>query len=355
MSNTYHFKNITDQVENDSSVWIGIIEQFSNKSIYQTVEYAKVMGGSRAKTEYVIICKGSETVGACVIRLYSITPLGPGIAYGYRGPLYRTVTSEGKCFNSDEYCNVLRVLREEYVVRRGLYLRLFPYVQSDAQNIYGEAWYKDNGYIISNINNVYKTYAIDLTKDLESIISGMNKKWRYNLRKSQKGDLNIVAGDSVAMWDEFKQLYNEMHARKGFSGNLQINKYQELQQLFPLQCKMSLVIAYCNKLPVAGILWTAYGEVGVPVFSATSMKGRDMLASYATRWYVLCDLKAKGCRIMDQGGVDKKINPGGFAFKSKMGGSEIDLLGYLDASAGLLTNVIVRLAFVARAKLKKMR
>jgi lipid II:glycine glycyltransferase (peptidoglycan interpeptide bridge formation enzyme) len=72
------------------------------------------------------------------------------------------------------------------------------------------------------------------------------------------------------------------------------------------------------------------GDVGIPIFSATGDDGLKYRGSYLLRWTMLTRMKERGCRILDQGGVNPEKNPGGYHFKSGMGGRLVRPLGRFD-------------------------
>ena len=94
---------------------------------------------------------------------------------------------------------------------------------------------------------------------------------------------------------------------------------------------MKIVICEHKNEPVAGFIASAIGDVGVTIFRANTYKGNKLKASYLTYWHMLKLLKKSGCKYCDQGGVDRKNNPGVYKFKMGMGGKEIFSVGLFEA------------------------
>jgi lipid II:glycine glycyltransferase (peptidoglycan interpeptide bridge formation enzyme) len=65
--------------------------------------------------------------------------------------------------------------------------------------------------------------------------------------------------------------------------------------------------------------------------------------SYLNQWWMMGELKARGCRWYDLGGINPDTNPGVYHFKSGMGGEDVTQLGQFELCRDALSGWAVRL------------
>ncbi len=84
----------------------------------------------------------------------------------------------------------------------------------------------------------------------------------------------------------------------------------------------------------AGGIVSALGEMAIYLFGATSNRGIKTDGSYLVHWRMLEWVKQQGCSSYDLNGINPDKNPGGYQFKTQLGGAhgrEVYLLGHFDA------------------------
>jgi len=146
-----------------------------------------------------------------------------------------------------------------------------------------------------------------------------------------------------------------MHKRKKFAEFVNLNDYHQIQEHLDNQSKMKIMICENEGKPVSGLMWSAIGDTGIPIFSATGDQGLKLNSSYLLRWKLIMDLKNSGCRFLDQGGINPKLNPGGYYFKRNMGGEDIHLFGQYIISPNKLYTLLFQFAIFLNANRKTLK
>lgn len=317
--------------------WSELLRDFSDSSLYQAFSYGAVRWGED-QLEHAVLRQGGEIVSACQLRIIGIPWVGGGIAYASRGPVWRT---KGRPAAPRHFAVMVQQLRAEFSVRRGHLLRLN--LNEAAGDMPGlEAFLGAGGLRLNSRLRPYRTFRIDLNPPLESIRKQMKSGWRYNLGKAERAGLRVVESTDLELYDAFLQLYEEMHDRKGFSESVDVREFRRMQARLPADLKMTTVLALQNDRPIAAVVWTGIGASAIPIFSAASPPARKCFAAYLLRWHVLKRARERGCTWFDQGGVNPDANPGGYQFKSGMGGGETTYVGQFETCAHPMSNLILR-------------
>jgi hypothetical protein len=308
-----------DRVEVDamaSTAWYDRIAEFKDANLYQ-VWHDSASGGRFGSADRVALTRGGDVVGAAEVRLMRFPLIRGGIAYVLWGPLSR----RGEDSNPAAFRQAVRALREEYVVRRGMVLRINPrlVVEEDGACIQALV---DEGF--SPVTHLRATHSllVDLTPELDELRRDLDKKWRNCLSKAERSGLTIASGAGLELFDDFITVYERMLARKQFTPSADIRKHRQLQQSLPAHLQMQMVIAYQDGRPCAGAIYSAVGDTAVYLFGATDEQGMQTSAAYLVQWTIVQALKASGVRRYDLNGVDPERNPGTYHFKRGLGGKK---------------------------------
>ena len=306
--------------------WIKIIQPFEDANIYQTVAFGKHSKGGD-KLEHFILKEDGKIIAVAQVRI-SLAPLiKRGIAYIRWGPLWKLKNEESK-FSKLEV--VLRELRNEYVIKRRLKLRIFP-----------ECYEKDNDFLLSiykktrfKLNKKYrnkKTIILDIKPPMEEIRSNFKSKWRNRLKKSEQNNFEIISGHNDNLFEKFFEIYNQMHEFKHFKEHIDINSFKLIQNDLPENHKMKIFLAESDGQPAAALVGSSIGNTGICLLAASNKLGRQLSASYLLHIRMIEWLKRMGCSYYDLGGIDPVDNPGGYRFKSGFNGKEVTFIGAFDS------------------------
>jgi hypothetical protein len=302
--------------------WDTILGRFADATIYQTHAYGAVRWGAKSLRHAVLQCDG-QIVAAAQIRVAGFPSLGLGVAYIPWGPLWRPRAGAP---HVEHFQKLVTCLVQQFAGNDRLLLRLDPFEIDEATSPL-PAVLREAGFTRRRTATPRQTIHIDLTRNPEEIKAQLSKKWRENLHRSMRSNLELVEGTGDNLYETFRQLHSEMHERKQFRQSVSVAEFGAIQKAAPEQQKMRVILCRHQALPVAGLVWSAIGDTGIPVFSATVNEGLKCRGSYLVRWTMLLRLQELGCRCLDQGGVDAQKNPGGFHFKSGMGGQLVRHIG----------------------------
>lgn len=306
--------------------WSELLQHFDDSSIYQTWSYGAVRWGP-ANLSHLVLKKAGEIVAAAQIRIVRLPLIGSCVAYINRGPLWRRC---GKKKDPEIFRRMIRALFDEYALKRGAVVRLAPNEFENTDETLQQIL-KEEGYQKQSHIPPYRTFLNDLTLSLEERKKRLHKSWRKNLNRAFRNNLQILEGTDDSLYEIFSDLYSQMRARKSFSSGADIYEFRKIQNDLPEPLKMNIMICKNKEQPITALVWSAIGNTGVSIFSATGNKGLRSYGAYLLRWCMLERLKENGHQFLDQGGIDAQLNPGGYAFKAGMGGLESSRIGQFDA------------------------
>jgi len=182
---------------------------------------------------------------------------------------------------------------------------------------------KDRGFVCS-IRSLQpqKTSIVSLSADQETMLSGMNKKARYNIRLAMRKGVVV---DTNGTMDEFWALMQETTERDGFHSHTR-SYYEELLKTQGV----SLYVARIQQTPAACAIVLTYKGRGVYLHGASSYQYRSYMPSSVLQWRIMVSLADKGVKEYDLWGIDDKKWAGVTRFKRRLGGTEIGYGGSYD-------------------------
>ncbi len=282
-----------------------------------------------ARSEQVAVLQAGETLGLASVRIKLIPVLGTGIAYITGGPLVRR--NEDRDAERLRLC--LRALVHEYVERRGLVLRVMAPVGSESWNESQGAALSDAGFTFSHAMPAYRTFLLDIRRSLDEIRRNLVQKWRSCLNQSEKRGIVIRAGTSLALFQEFCDLYSPFLQRKQFEVTLPATFYRAVQERLPENDRFYVHLAEIEGRVVAGHVASFLGDTCVYLLGASNDEGRESKASYLLQWRVIQAVHERGFQWYDLGGIDPKDNPGVYHFKQGLGSQDVIAPGPLECPA----------------------
>lgn len=302
----------------DERSWIEEAQKFNDYSYTHFWKYSeKSAERIKAFSENISIVDSDGNILALANIRIRLIPFGlGGVAYVSDGPM----VDKGQKYIDSTLKIVLSVLKEEYVEKRGLVLRISQRHKIDTLCDEETQVYKNNAFYKFEFTN--STMLIDLEQELDGIRKGLHQKWRNILNKSEKQDIKIIAGYDDQLFSDFSSLFKNLINKKNFKVDMDDNFFASIQKVSDIKEKFQLVIAYKDETPISGHLSSICGDTSVYILGATNSIGRNLGAAYLLQWYVINESKKQGCRWYDLGGVDKELNPDVYRFKQRMGGVE---------------------------------
>lgn len=173
-------------------------------------------------------------------------------------------------------------------------------------------------------NSEYETFIIDLAPDLDALRAGLNGKWRTDLRRGERGNVNIIRSSAPDAFRKFQPLLQALAGQKGFTAPQDANFFAQVAQKIEEHKigdeRLVVHLAYNEDRLIGGHIGAFSGDMAVYLLGATNDEGRDMRASFLLQWAVIEYAKSMGMRYYDLGGVDEADNPSVYRFKKRMGG-----------------------------------
>ena len=172
------------------------------------------------------------------------------------------------------------------------------------------------------------TMTLDLTQDEAQLLKSCERNWRRNLKRSQESNLNISQWFEPTV-EEILSVYGSMQEVKGLEEQ---HSRAEIEQLLQ-SAREQLVVYRCSDETgqlISLMACLVFGDRACSVLSATSVKGRELHASYGIYLAIMRHCRNLGVRIYDLAGIDPVRNPGVYRFKRATGATPVELLGEWD-------------------------
>jgi hypothetical protein len=322
--------------------WIALAAGFADHNYRHCWDYAEMLAArSGAVAEHVVATRDGAPVGLASVRVKRLPGAGTGIAYVAGGPLVRRRLEDGA---RERLAAVLAALRQEYVDRRRLVLRVAPAIGEERWNAAQDASLLAAGLRPGPHLRPYRTMMVDLDRPLADVRRGLAKKWRNLLSSAERQGLHVTRGRQPELFDDFLPLFDELVARKAFAVDLGAGFYAELQPRLPESERLHVAIAAVDGRPAAGVVASIHGDTAVYLLGASNALGRTTNAAYLLQWEVIEAAAAQGCRWYDLGGIDPVGNPGVHRFKERMGGAEAVAPGPYEIAPGRMRRAAVHAA-----------
>jgi lipid II:glycine glycyltransferase (peptidoglycan interpeptide bridge formation enzyme) len=302
----------------DKETWSGIIDAFDDANLYQTWSYGMVRQGLNHVEHVVIEDKAGRIKAAAQVWLRKVPLLPCGVAYIKWGPLW--LTRDGAP-DPEALRQMLLALREEYALKRRLLLRITPCQSlldqsADLPGLYARADFQPTAF------HAYRTIVADLRPEPADIRKRFGRNFKSNLGKAEGAGLTIQRSTDVASLDQFMIFFHQMLKRKKYQEFMNVDDFKAIHLDLPERHKPIIYLAEKDAQPVAAIVLSVLGHVGLYIHGATADDALRTNASFLLHWQAINDMKARGVYFYDTNGVNAKRNPGGYQFKSGLGGKD---------------------------------
>lgn len=345
------FSYVLGAAEEES--WYRVLDVFQDATIFQTIAFCRAKAPG-ARLEQLIVRRGPDVVAAALVRLVPIPFTGTSIAYALWGPLFHRWGGDR---DHAALMHALKILRDEYVVKRGLGLRIAPLLTREDDTGW-RSTLRDLGYrpVAPSIGK--HTIVVGLERPLDQLRRGLDQKWRNLLNSAERNQLEVREGDDDALFELFLDVYREMLARKQLAEPGDIRSFRATHAALPDRFKLKVFVALEDGKASAAVICSAIGGRGLFMFGATSASGMQNRASYLLQWRVIEWLKERRCTVYDLHGSDAEANPGVYRFKMGLcgkNGREVEMLGHFEASGGIRSRLLLQAADQANMSYKKLK
>jgi lipid II:glycine glycyltransferase (peptidoglycan interpeptide bridge formation enzyme) len=316
----------------DAAGWSARAPAFLDWNYRQSWAFARATAARLgAECEHLAIRRGSDLVGLASVRTKRVPLLG-GIAFVSGGPLVR----RGSGDDLERLGAALEALREEYVLRRGLVLRVVAALGAPDWNEAAGKALSGARFVPAPSRHTYRTLRLDLSAPPEELRKRFAQKWRNGLNRSERHGLAVELGEGAEFLEAFCALFVDFRERKGFDVDLAPEFYLAAQREHLAAERFTVMLARNDARIVAGHVASHLGDTSVYLLGAADEVGRETQAAYLLQWHAILEARKRGMRAYDLGGIDPEGNPGVFHFKRGLGGVEVQAAGPYEARpAGL--------------------
>jgi lipid II:glycine glycyltransferase (peptidoglycan interpeptide bridge formation enzyme) len=319
--------------------WSQMLDLFSDANIYQTWSYGQVHWGKKTLS-HLVLKRDGEICAMTQLRIVRPTRFNFGMAYLRWGPLCER---RGKPLDSEIVSRMANAIDTEYVRKRKLFVRIIPnaFIASGRATAFQSAFSRFDSEP-SAPSNVYRTFVVDLAPEIDELRKRLDAKWRNHLKRAEKNNLKIIAGNGSAEFRTFCDIYNQMRERKSFETTVDVEEFARIQEDLPEQHRMRVLICEDACQPVAALAVSAMGDSAIYLLGATNEGGMKSQGAYLLQWTMIQWLKEKGIRWYDLGGIDPEMNPGVYSFKRGFSGADVVQMGPMVACTSVLSSAVVR-------------
>lgn len=333
--------------------WYDLLNRFGDANLYQTWSYDAARYGGKG-ISHLVLKKGGAEVAAAQARIVRLPGLNKGIAYIRWGPLWRRT---GNPEDPEVFRQAVRALRNEFSVKRGLVLRVYPLAFREEPHAIEQILF-DEGYALHGDEGYDRTLILDLSPSLPEIRASFDQKWRNSLNRAEKNSLELLMGGEDHLFEKILPIFDEMVRRKGLDLEGNIEHLREVQKGLPDRLKMKVALCLQNGEPCAGAIFSAMGTSGIYLVGATSDMGMKTNGSYILQWAFITWMKEAGFQSYDLNGINPDVNPGTYKFKLGVvgkKGKDVRFLGRYQVSEDRLSAWIVRCGEAALSRYRRMR
>jgi hypothetical protein len=293
-----------DSVERQD--WDRFLSGFDDANVFQTWAYGSSRWGEKNLSRAVVKSNG-VVVGLVQLVIFKVPILGQILGYAIFGPVWQRCDGAR---DIDHYRAVIRALEQEYVVQRGLNLRLRPW-QLDPSHEIRDAMKAETDW--QETKPLYSTYILDLSPPLADLHKHLDRKWRANLRKADTHGLRVTEHRGTGAIELFSELSRQTQRRKGYTSQF-MDMFQSFYPALPESFKPRIIVCDRDGQPVAAVIISIAGNRAFYLNGATSNSGLAVRAGHYLQWHVVCLLKEmEPVRWYDlYGGLE---NPGVRRFK----------------------------------------
>ncbi len=175
-----------------------------------------------------------------------------------------------------------------------------------------------------------QTDVININKNDKELMKSIRPKWRRNIRKAKRDRVEITEATTKLDVDKFYKVISEVQKNTDFVAHKKDYFYNMWKLLKPEDLIHIFLAKHKNETIGTYLVLTNENEA-FEVYGGSTMKGRDLEASYLLKWEIFRKMRDMGKKYYDQWGVapkEDKDHPlaGVSYFKSGFGGEYVQFL-----------------------------
>lgn len=173
----------------------------------------------------------------------------------------------------------------------------------------------------------WRSAWLDLSPEPDALRRRLNGKWRNMLSAAEKAGLSVEVLPGADGFQWLMERYRAEMAEKGFAGASPELLGALSRHAARPDDMLILAARAAGGEAVGGVLLARHGDAATYMVGWTGAEGRKSKAGNLMLWSAVLELRGRGCRWFDLGGIDDVLTPGIAAFKRGMNGEEYCLAG----------------------------
>jgi lipid II:glycine glycyltransferase (peptidoglycan interpeptide bridge formation enzyme) len=300
--------------EVNEQLWQELLRGCGQSNLLQTWAY----GEAKRKSEGWKISRGvfyqSEKPIALVQILEKRCFPGARLVRVNRGPLFIGSVEE------KTVQEVFRQLAKEFRLWRFSPILLAPELERTEQNL---SLLKSAGFHLLKRGGTHSS-RLDLTRSEDELRKALKGKWRNMVSFAERAGVKAEVETSNEAFEWLMSGYSEFMKEKSFVGP-PVSLLRAWRDSLTDPNSLLVLRAMHEGRSVAGILLACHGVGATYLIGVTPAEGRQVKASNFLLWNAVVELKRRGFRFFDLGGLDEQRTPQITEFKRGMNGSEYHL------------------------------
>ena len=174
----------------------------------------------------------------------------------------------------------------------------------------------------------YSTVLLDISQPLDVLRANLDSRWRQPLSHAENEGLNVQRmGTNPGQYRWLLDAEMQQRAERNIDGMPMVwferyaeSRKQPSRNLLSLRADMA-------RDRLAGMMFLIHGEAATYQIGWTTQAGRDANAHHLMLWRAIEELRERGVRSLDLGGVNTQRSAGVARFKMATGGTVKQLAG----------------------------
>ena len=312
-----------------------MVEDFNDVSLLQTWEYAEASSQTRGlEVSRLLFEIDGAIVGAAQGFIRAIPLIGGGAVVINRGPLWRRNDAE-----PSRLLSVLAALRDYWVEKKGMYLRVSPAIKSGEVP---ETLFHEAGYQSAEYSRPWVSGRLDLLEPADTLRKSLRNNWASSLKKAEAAGIAVESGIERALLNQIQSEFEKLIAEKQFRSTVTPAFLEKFQEMADNRHKLWSFTAAHDGRSLGGIALARYGSVCEYLVGTVNEEGKRLNAGQLLLWSAVLNVKQAGYQWLDLGGMDSEGTPKGVLyFKSGLNAEPYTYIGDFEAySPGLINKAI---------------
>jgi len=310
--------HITTQT--DKKKWEHVIDQYASDALFQRWDWGEVNIRQHNTCLRYTYVDGNTVVGQAQVVV--VRAKRGNFLHVRHGPVLKT-------WNKRIFHVVMHHLKCVAVENHCVAVRISPRVEKTEAMI--KLYASEKG-IPAAIHAMDAEHAwiLDITKDPDTLLAGMRKTTRYEIRKGEKSGVTVMSSSDVDSLAPFVSLYKETAKRQQFVPHTGI---AEEFAVYASVGNALCITGYVDGKPYASAVILFSG--GQAIYHHGASIPSSIPVSYVVQWHAIQEAKNRGMKEYNFWGIAPDTEPkhpwfGLSAFKKGFGGFELQTIHAYD-------------------------